>query len=349
MAEPRRWGDARLSSLPFPLRNITSTEQCDPEEILKNKDFFGNGTHFNQSQASAPLAEIARISIGQQELLAIRTTPLITCEEGGDFFTMAIAVSADQYRYKQGGSSQDLVPGDIHLDPRTGGTTYVGYFSGFIIAADHMRLARTMRAMKGGDVNWNLKKSYILHGGRSSDACINHGQFWALFTFLDQLLCESKYLAKGLGLDDQIYRLLALSLFQTEGSLDKVRKRWELGTKNWTGPMDDLVDYIAQNVHTSITLTDLEEQSNYSGRHLQNLFKEKFDCTPMQFVRRQRLTAAMEKLQTAEDGENVTSIARDCGYRFTSNFTTDFQREFGVNPSVVLRSSRGGVEDSYKD
>jgi hypothetical protein len=30
------------------------------------------------------------------------------------------------------------------------------------------------------------------------------------------------------------------------------------------------------------------------------------------------------------------------GYRYTSNFTNDFQRAFGVKPSAVLRSSRGG-------
>jgi hypothetical protein len=60
----------------------------------------------------------------------------------------------------------------------------------------------------------------------------------------------------------------------------------------------------------------------------------------MQFVRRQRLSVAMEKLQTADFDETVTDIARDIGYRYTSSFTTDFRREFGVNPSAVLRASR---------
>ena len=62
----------------------------------------------------------------------------------------------------------------------------------------------------------------------------------------------------------------------------------------------------------------------------------------MQFVRRQRLSDAMEKLQTADLDDTVTTIARDMGYRYTSNFTNDFQRAFGVKPSAVLRSSRGG-------
>jgi AraC-like DNA-binding protein len=46
-------------------------------------------------------------------------------------------------------------------------------------------------------------------------------------------------------------------------------------------------------------------------------------------------------LQTAKDDDTVTTIARDCGYAYTSNFTTDFRQQFGVTPSVVIRSSRG--------
>jgi AraC-like DNA-binding protein len=135
---------------------------------------------------------------------------------------------------------------------------------------------------------------------------------------------------------------LAQALFNSEGLQGKAQKNWEASTKQWTDIFDDLVDYIRSNAHMNLTLTDLEEQSHYSGRHLQNMFKEKFDCTPMQFVRRQRLFAAMEKLQTADPDDTATTIARDMGYRYTSNFSCDFQREFGVSPSVVLRSSRGG-------
>jgi AraC-like DNA-binding protein len=52
----------------------------------------------------------------------------------------------------------------------------------------------------------------------------------------------------------------------------------------------------------------------------------------------------MERLQVADHDDTVTKIARECGYRFMSNFTTDFQREFGVTPSVVLRTSRMGAK-----
>ena len=147
-----------------------------------------------------------------------------------------------------------------------------------------------------------------------------------------------------MGLGEQMYRLVAIALFEQSGVLESLQSCWCSKSNDWHNQLDELVDYIKENAHLGLTLTDLEEQSHYSARHLQSLFRQKFDCTPMQFVRRQRLTSAMEKLQTADYDATVTSIGRDCGYRFTSNFTTDFHRQFGVTPSTVLRASRGGGE-----
>lgn len=144
----------------------------------------------------------------------------------------------------------------------------------------------------------------------------------------------------ALGLDDQLYRLLSLVFLESTGKIESAYRRWDGLAGKSRVILDDLVDYICANAHLNLTLTDLEKQSHYTARHLQNLFREKFDCTPMQFVRRQRLSMAMEKLKEAHGNETVTSIARDCGYRHTSNFTADFQKEFGFNPSAVLRSSR---------
>ena len=83
---------------------------------------------------------------------------------------------------------------------------------------------------------------------------------------------------------------------------------------------------------------------NDSGRQRQNLSKEKSDRTPMQSVRRQRLSAAMEKLQTADHGDTVTTISRAISYRYASSFTCNFRRDFGVSPSVARRSSWGKGE-----
>jgi AraC-like DNA-binding protein len=158
-----------------------------------------------------------------------------------------------------------------------------------------------------------------------------------LFRYIDRVLLEEPYLADGLALDDQAYRLVAIAIAQKAYPAQLARQ--QTGKRRWSSSLDELVDYIASNRCSAITLTELEEQSNYSRRHLQNLFRERFGCTPMQFVRRQRLTAAMEKLQAAEERTTVSRVARDCGYRSISNFSSDFQRFFGEQPSQVLRRS----------
>ena len=329
----------RLDTLPFPLNNAGSLVSADPTDML-NLDLIGKGHSANQSSVIRPSADFALARIGEIEMVATRTTPCLSVAEDERHITLAMLHAGDRYRYEKERSVQHIEPGSIHLCQRTGGAAHIGYFSGIICEIDRLRLERTMSTMGAEEFKWNPQGSYVLRERHPQKGCNTQLHLWSLISFVDELLGESTYLATGLGLDEQIYRLLALSLFQEEGVLEHAKKHWEASKKEWANPLDDLVDYIRSNSHLNLTLTDLEEQSRYSARHLQNLFREKLDCSPMQFVRRQRLNAAMEKLQTADLDQTVTTIARDMGYRYTSNFTCDFKREFGVSPSVVLRASR---------
>jgi AraC-like DNA-binding protein len=332
----------RFASLPFPLTSPGQIQSLDPTTLFsEGKEFFGGGVHSSKTGGIRPQADASVIQVGDLKLLATRTTPCLSTEEGTGFSTLSMSYAGDTHEYKDGKIIQTIEPGDVHLSPRTGGIANVGYFSGIICQIEHSRLKRTIRAMKGEDTRIDLGEPYVFHRKKTDQQGAATGHLWAHLSYVDQVLRESDDLAAGLALDDQIYRLLAVSVLQAEGGLEKAQKRLRLSTNNWTHPLDNLVDYIRANAHLNITLTDLEEQSHYSARHLQNLFKEKFSCTPMQFIRRERLSAAMEKLQTADHDDTVTKVARACGYRFISNFTTDFQREFGVAPSVVLRASRG--------
>jgi len=109
---------------------------------------------------------------------------------------------------------------------------------------------------------------------------------------------------------------------------------------NWNWKLDELVDYIKANSHLPLSITDLEQISHYSARHLQYIFKEKMNCSPMQFVRNQRLSNAMARLQRGEPSDSVTGIARECGYTNSQQFSKAFQKRFGITPSAVLRHAR---------
>lgn len=340
MNQANRSGDETLMSIPFPFKNLDIELSATSWETQRKCKTYIDGSFAAKQSTRFTKVDFSFLKVGEISVLAARSTPYLSWEEdtGTSSVTMCIHGS---HCHTDGTYSAQINSGNIFVNPRNGGKTSIGHISSINFPLEHKRLERVIRSMNGEVAKERLQSPWIFgqkEAARSGDGA---GNLFAIFNFIDNLLIEGTYLAAGLGLDDQIYRLLALSLFQAEGRLEEIKSRWNFDTSNWTNRLDDLVDYIRQNTHLNLTLTDLEEQSHYSGRHLQNLFKDKFDCTPMQFVRRQRLSAAMERLQTADEDDTVTDIARDCGYRYTSNFSTDFQRQFGVSPSVVLRASRG--------
>lgn len=337
--------DQRYESLPSPFRNGGRCVTADPETLMKQgTEFFGSGNHCNRRVRIEPQAAMKVVSTGKLQILCFKSTPCITREEGdGDSSTLAMPYAGGIHRFKDGIKNEEIAPGDIHINPRNGGSVTVRYFTGLIARLEHRRLYRTLRAISGGDSTVLLGESLVIRGKESATQPGTSRKVWSLIKYIDEVLGEDSYLPAVLGLDEQVYRSLALALLETFVTNEKIKRRWSTDGNTWGSGLDELVDYIRMNAYLDLTLTDLEEQSHYSGRHLQNLFREKFDCTPMQFVRRQRLSMAMEKLQTAEGKVTVTSVARDCGYRHTSNFSTDFHREFGVKPSTVLRSSGGGL------
>jgi|LauGreDrversion4_2_1035121.scaffolds.fasta_scaffold33334_7 AraC-like DNA-binding protein len=342
MNQENRNGNEALLSIPFPLKNLDIELSATSWETQRKCKTYSKGSFTAKQSTPSQGVDYSFLKLGEIGVLVARSTPYFSWEEddaGTSSLTMCLHGS---HCHRDGTYSTQINSGNIFVNPRNGGKTSIGYIASINFPLEHKRLDRIIRSMNGEVAKDRLQSPWIFGQQEAAKGGDGASSLFAIFNFIDNLLLEGAYLATGLSLDDQIYRLLALSLFQAEGKLEEIESRWRFDTSNWTNRLDDLVDYIHQNAHLNLTLTDLEEQSHYSGRHLQNMFKEKFDCTPMQFVRRQRLSAAMEKLQTADLDDTVTTIARDMGYRYTSNFSCDFQREFGVSPSVVLRSSRGG-------
>lgn len=277
--------------------------------------------------------EFSIAALGSLLITSGRTTPVALSYSQGERVTVEMCYAGTS-RFREGITDLRSTGGEVLVFPNAGGILCGGLHSGISFSLEKQRLVRTAQAMWNCDISMELETPHVLGGverrGRSSP-------LFELFRYIDRVLLEEPYLADGLALDDQAYRLVAIEIAQKAYPAQLARR--QTGKRRWSSSLDELVDYIASNRCSAITLTELEEQGNYSRRHLQNLFRERFGCTPMQFVRRQRLTAAMELLQAAEEGTTVSRVARDCGYRSISNFSSDFQRVFGVQPSQVLRRS----------
>ena len=164
-------------------------------------------------------------------------------------------------------------------------------------------------------------------------------RLYRFLAFLDGVVRRHGEPPEALRLDDLLLRLIVELL--TPALLHEPR---DPDPRHSTSQLDSLLDWMHAHCHESISLTDLEQRSHYSRRSLQYAFRARFDCGPMQYLRRQRLWLARRRLEQAPPGSTVRDIAHTCGYLSVSSFRRDFLARFAVAPSTVLarRSGRRG-------
>ena len=97
-------------------------------------------------------------------------------------------------------------------------------------------------------------------------------------------------------------------------------------TKNF----DYIINFLQENFHEHIILSDCAKQLNISYDYFQHKFKMLTGTSPQQFLIEQRLLFA-KKLLT--DGNfNCTEIAYRCGFSTSAQFSAFFKRRFGQSP-----------------
>jgi AraC-like DNA-binding protein len=322
---------AQLSAVPLPLRSIGVEIETSPDRLATvGQPALGQHEVWTNCPREDGLTQFMIIRLGEIVAITGRTTPMAMALENSGKTTVSCCY-AGNWTYRIGASTTVIHPGEVLCEPSIGGQAEVNLSSGILFQIDNSRLMHTLETMTGTPAKPSLLEASL--------AIRKAKSLFSLFHFLDSILAEDRHLGSMLGFDEQIYRLIALAHLEREG-IGYSPPKFSPSQPRWSACLDELVDFIRANSDHQITLTDLEAQSHYSGRHLQNLFREKFDCTPMQFVRRQRLAIAMNRLQAASDNASISQIARDCGYAHAANFTVDFKIEFGQTPSAVRKAAR---------
>lgn len=106
--------------------------------------------------------------------------------------------------------------------------------------------------------------------------------------------------------------------------------------------VDQAMAWMLAHLDRPINLGDLEREIRYGRRSLQQGFRQRVGCGPIQWLRRQRLRLAHERI-TAMVGplrpghSTLTAVARECGYANLSSFSRDFSSHYGYPPSRLLR------------
>lgn len=136
-----------------------------------------------------------------------------------------------------------------------------------------------------------------------------------------------------LGIDNSFYRNF-VALLAPELVFDQASGK--SGTQaRQADVLDTVCDYIQAHLAHPLTLTTLEQISGLNARALQYAFKRRFGCSPMAWVRQERLVLARDLLSTPEADSNVIKVAFAAGFNHLGKFSQDYRKRFGESPSAT--------------
>lgn len=286
------------------------------ESTIADKDFRQKTSH---------------VEINDLALTATASTPLALATDDTNAQLISVALNSSASTMVNGQSHQWHAGQTAFYSAGEKRSGSAGHVSLLNIRPNMDRLKHTAATMSGGSSafeNRHLSSRPIALSshGVNFDRMIRHS-----CAAMDSLqLCPSTL--QKLGFDDVLYRIsammLAPDLFISPASNTSTRVE-----KN---RLDCVCDYVMANLFNTITLTDLEKVAMLSGRALQYAFMKTYGCSPMAWVRQQRLLKARDHLLSAQPGTTVTTIAIECGFSSNSAFSTYYQQQFGERPSETL-------------
>ena len=104
----------------------------------------------------------------------------------------------------------------------------------------------------------------------------------------------------------------------------------------------DVIAFIEANLWSPLELTMLAEKAHLSKFHFCRFFKRHTGMNPMKFVASLRIERAKELLK--KEGQTVSSVANEVGFKDMSNFIRQFKKATGVTP----RTYRGSIANQHR-
>ena len=136
----------------------------------------------------------------------------------------------------------------------------------------------------------------------------------------------SELILEGLGLE------LAGRLGAWSTERDRHAPRWLLQVR----------DSIADRGADRLTVGQLAAEAQVHPVHLARAFRQYFDCSPGEYLRRRRIDRLRVLLRTSD--LPLSEVALDAGFADQSQMTTAFRRATGITPREYRRSVRGAFQ-----
>lgn len=107
-------------------------------------------------------------------------------------------------------------------------------------------------------------------------------------------------------------------------------------TYQYNKQVDEILDYMNQNIHHPITIDHLAKQFFLSESYICRIFKQATGTTINKYLTARRLTIAKSLLA---EGKNVNEVCERCGFNDYSNFLKAFSKAVGISPKKYAQYS----------
>tara|TARA_R110002126_G_scaffold34643_1_gene107037 strand:+ start:198 stop:1067 length:870 start_codon:yes stop_codon:yes gene_type:complete len=101
--------------------------------------------------------------------------------------------------------------------------------------------------------------------------------------------------------------------------------------KSIEGDLNKVIIYIAQNLHTSISIEKLAAYCSLNTDYFSRAFKEKFEIRPHKYIQQKRIERAQLLLLTTY--YSLKKIANEVGFKDVSHFSKTFKVHTNESPS----------------
>ncbi|MCP3943503.1 MAG: AraC family transcriptional regulator [Desulfobacteraceae bacterium] len=100
------------------------------------------------------------------------------------------------------------------------------------------------------------------------------------------------------------------------------------------------MNFISQNLNRDLSLEEVAQAASFSMFHFHRIFKVVVGENIAEFTRRLRIEMAANRL-LANQIEDITTIAMECGFSSSQNFAKAFRKCFNTTPSKYRKSKIG--------
>ncbi len=107
------------------------------------------------------------------------------------------------------------------------------------------------------------------------------------------------------------------------------------GETGFDGIWSAVSDFIDSNIQEKLTLFSIAQKYFYNSSYFSRAFKQKFGCSLVEYIARERVKKAEELLRTTT--ESVESIALACGFGDRTSLYRAFEKNYGCLPTEYRR------------